>query len=203
MRIGIFGGSFDPVHLGHLELARCCQQQAELNEVWFVPTARQPLKHSGPSATADQRLAMLELAIADFPNWKVSRAEIDRGGVSYTVETLRHLHEVMPEAELMFMMGADALHDLPSWLDPGEICRLATPLVVARAGEPEPDFDALLAICPPDRVEHIRALQVEMEAMPISSSELRQRLAQGRSIEGMLPNAVLRYIRDKHLYSAS
>lgn len=201
MRIGIFGGSFDPVHLGHLELARCCQQQAELDEVWFVPTARQPLKHSGPTASADERLAMLELAIANHPNWKVSRVEIDRGGVSYTVDTLRHLHDAMPEAELMFMMGADALHDLPSWYEPGEICRVATPLVVARAGEPEPDFDVLQAICSPDRVDQIRARQVEMHAMPISSSQLRQRLAEGESIEGMLPDAVLRYVRDKHLYS--
>ena len=89
MRLGIFGGSFDPVHNGHLELARCCQREAALDEVWFMPTAIQPLKHAGPQATNQQRLEMLRLAVEHEPAWRVCTLEIDRGGYSYTVDTLR------------------------------------------------------------------------------------------------------------------
>lgn len=200
MRLGVFGGSFDPVHYGHLALAGCCQQQAELDQVWFLPAATQPLKQAGPVATDDHRLVMLDLATADTPEWHVSRLEIDRGGVSYTVDTLRQLHNELPEAELFFMMGADALHDLPTWYEPAEICRLATPLVVARAGEPVPDFDVLREVCSPERVDAIRQMQVNMDAMPISSTELRRRIAAGEPVADMLPPAVEQYIADNGLY---
>ena len=200
MRLGLFGGSFDPVHLGHLALARCCQQQAELDEVWFIPAAQQPLKHSGPVATDTERLEMLTLATADEPTWQVSQLEIDRGGVSYTVDTLRQLSKAVPTAELFFMMGADALHDLPSWYEPAEICRMAMPLVVARAGEPPLNFDVLLSVCPPERVDAIRAAQITMPDTPIASSTIREMLSRGDDVRDLLPNAVFEYVDAKRLY---
>src|SRR5688500_3903329 len=148
MRLGIFGGSFDPVHNGHLALARACYAQAALDELWFTPTAIQPLKHRGSHATAAQRVEMLNLAIETELgqpgrtrlNCRVCTLEIDRGGFSYTVETLTQIHEELPEAELFFLMGADALRDVPNWKEPAEIFRLSTPLIVRRAGQLEPDL---------------------------------------------------------------
>src|SRR4051812_28641002 len=124
MRLGIFGGSFDPVHNAHVALARACQQQARLDEVWFTPTAIQPLKHSGPQATDAQRVEMLRLAIEDEIAWRVCTLEVDRGGLSYTVETLRQVHIELPEADLFFLVGGDALRDVPRWKEPREIFRL-------------------------------------------------------------------------------
>lgn len=200
MRLGIFGGSFDPVHLGHLELARACQQSAGLDQVWFLPAAHQPLKQQGPVASDADRLAMLELATQHEPTWRVSSLEIDRGGVSYTVDTLREIHQQLPDAELYFLMGADALHDLPKWREPEAICELATPLVVARAGEPAPKFDALSTICSPERAEQIRAAQVTMPEMPISSSIIRALIQEGDIVAAMLPNEVWEYIVEQGLY---
>src|SRR5689334_12751571 len=105
MRLGIFGGSFDPVHNGHLALARACQQQARLDEVWFTPTAVQPLKQKGPHATDAERVEMLRRAIAENDAWRVCRLEIDRGGMSYTIDTLRQLDEELPDASLFFCVG--------------------------------------------------------------------------------------------------
>src|SRR6185295_16446915 len=106
MRLGIFGGSFDPVHNAHLALARACQQQARLDEVWFTPTAIQPLKRKGPRAPDSCRLEMLRLAIGDNAAWRVCTIEIDRGGFSYTVDTLRQIREELPDAALFFLIGA-------------------------------------------------------------------------------------------------
>lgn len=203
MRLGLFGGSFDPVHLGHLELARSCQRAAGLDEVWFLPAATQPFKQRGPVANDAERLAMLQLAIAGEPTWRICRAEIDRGGVSYTVDTLRTLHAAQPDAEWHFMMGADALHDFPSWREPEEICRMATPLVVARAGEPAPDFDALLSVCSPARVKEIRRAQVTMREMPIASSAIRAMIAAGEDASELLPPPLWQYIESHALYTAA
>ena len=140
MRLGIFGGSFDPVHNGHSALARACQQQIVLDEVWFTPTAVQPLKARGPHAANNDRVEMLRLATANEPAWRVCTLEVERGGRSYTVDTMRRLHEELPEAELFFLIGADALRDVAQWKEPRELFRLAAPLIVHRPGEAPPDF---------------------------------------------------------------
>jgi nicotinate-nucleotide adenylyltransferase len=186
MRLGIFGGSFDPVHNGHLTLARCCREQAALDEVWLVPAAVQPHKPAGPIASEADRLAMLRLATADEPGLRVASLEIDRGGVSYTVETLRAVAEERPGAELYLLMGADTLADLSNWREPEEVRRLATPLVVHRPGEAMPEAEGI----------HV----VEMPGMEISSSEIRRRVAKGESIEGMTAPAVVEFIERSALY---
>jgi nicotinate-nucleotide adenylyltransferase len=201
MRLGLFGGSFDPVHRGHLVLADSCAEQASLDAVWFVPAARQPLKPHGPQASDADRLAMLRLAVADRPRFEVSDVEIARGGVSYTVNTLAELHAEQPDAELFFLMGADSLADFPTWREPEEICRLATPLVVRRAGSPEPEYNVLANLVSAERLAAIRTSQVEMPAVPISSSQIRELIATGGDWQEMAPAAVANYITEHQLYS--
>jgi nicotinate-nucleotide adenylyltransferase len=216
MRLGIFGGSFDPVHNAHLALAQACHEQAALDEVWFMPTAIQPFKQHGPHATDAQRIEMLELAInsdpiepgcselavarrprpREFGAWRVSTLEIDRGGTSYTVDTLRELHTELPEAQLFFMVGADAVRDVPKWKEPAELFSLATLLVARRAGAPEPDFAAIAPLCTPSTQPRL----IEMRAINIRSTEIRRRVAAGEPIDGLLPLEVAQYIADNGLY---
>ena len=201
MRLGLFGGSFDPVHHGHLALADCCAQQAQLDVVWFVPAAGQPLKPNGPQAANEDRVAMLKLALGDRPRFEVSEIEIHRGGVSYTAETLAEVHAEQPETELFFLMGADSLADLPRWHRPEEICELAMLLVVRRAGAPEPNFDGLADLVESDRLAAIRRNQVEMPEVAISSSEIRQLIATGGPWQEMVPGKVADYITTRQLYA--
>ena len=200
MRIGVFGGSFDPVHLGHLRLADCCWRQAGLDRVEFVPAAEQPHKPRGPVASEADRVAMLRLATTSQSEFGVSTLEIDRGGVSYTVDTLRQIGSQHAGAELFFLMGADSLADLPNWREPTEICRLATPLVVRRADSPEPDFEGLRSFVSAARLEEIRAALVEMPATPISSSQIRQLIAEGGDWQSLVPASVVDYITARRLY---
>jgi nicotinate-nucleotide adenylyltransferase len=202
MRLGVFGGSFDPVHCGHLLLADCCWRQAALDRVLFVPASRQPHKPSAPRATDADRVAMLRLAMRGRPEFEASTIEIDRGGVSYTIDTLRALQAREPAAELIFLMGADSLADLPQWREPAAICELATPLVVRRAGRAEPDFEALAGLVSPARLEVIRGLQVDMPATPIASSEIQRLIAAGGDWRPLVPPSVADYIVERGLYSA-
>jgi nicotinate-nucleotide adenylyltransferase len=196
MRLGIFGGSFDPVHNGHLALAQACHEQAALDEIWFMPTAVQPLKKHGAHASDAQRVEMLRLAIDPEESWRVCTLEIERGGFSYTVDTLRQLHIELPEAVLFFMIGADALRDMPRWKEPAEIFRLATPLVVRRAGRPDPDFAALTPLCTPETQPQL----IEMPAIDVSSSDIRTRVAAGSPIGNLVPSAVAEYIVQHRIY---
>ncbi len=196
MRLGIFGGSFDPVHNGHLALASACQHQDGLDEVWFTPTAVQPLKQHGPHATDAQRLEMLQLATLPEPGWRICRLEIERGGLSYTVDTLRQLGQELPNAVLFFLMGADAVKDVPHWHQPREIFALATPLVVRRAGQPEPDMTELRSICAPNK----QPKRIEMPAINASSTEIRRRAGAGQPIDDLVPPSVAAYIATHSLY---
>jgi nicotinate-nucleotide adenylyltransferase len=200
MKLGILGGSFDPVHYGHLLLAECCREACQLDEVWFMPAARPPHKPRNDFTAAEHRVEMLRLAIGGHLALRVSDLEVQRGGTSYTVDTLRQLQETRPHAELFFLMGADSLRDLPTWRAPDRICELATPVVVRRADWEEPDFDVLAGVVPPDRLQRIRGFQVAMPLIELSSRELRQRVAQGKSIRYRTPRAVEKYIQTQRLY---
>ncbi len=200
MRLGIFGGSFDPVHRGHLLLADCCATQARLDEVWFVPAAHQPLKPAGPVASNEHRVAMLRLACTEREDFCVSTLEIDRGGVSYTVDTLQAIAEQRPEGDLFLLMGADSLADLPRWHRPETICQLATPLVVHRAEAPAPDFQVLRELVDDERLETISQQLVEMPPTPISSSQIRRQIASGEQWQEAVPPKVADYIAEQQLY---
>ncbi|MEN1678883.1 MAG: nicotinate-nucleotide adenylyltransferase [Planctomycetota bacterium] len=201
MRLGIFGGSFDPVHNGHVTLARHAREQAELDELWFVPTAVQPHKRSGPVASDADRLAMLRLAIDVYDGLEVSTVELERGGVSYTVDTLRDLCRQRPEADLFLIMGADTLRDLPAWHDPVGVLEVVTPLVVARDGE-TPDYGVLSLLASPERIAEIEARAITMPPQPVSSSEVRRRIAAGEAIDELVPASVRQYVERSRLYQS-
>jgi nicotinate-nucleotide adenylyltransferase len=202
MRIGIFGGSFDPVHCGHLALAESCREQAQLDRVWFVPAAHQPFKPDGPFATNADRVEMLKLALGQYERYEISMLEIDRGGMSYTIDTLLTVKSLVPDAEVFLLMGADSLRDFPYWRRPAVICRAATPLVVNRAGESSPNFEHLEGIVSTERLAEIESQQVEMPPVDISSSEIRRLIANHGNWQDMVPKKVGEYIRDHRLYLA-
>ena len=200
MRTGILGGSFDPIHYGHLLLAECCREQCRLDRVVFLPTAVPPHKQDRVLTPGAVRVEMIELAIAGNEAFEVSRYEVDRGGINYTVDTLTHFHQERPDDELFFLMGADMFYDFPTWREAGRVCELATPVVVRRPGSREPTFEHLTGIASAPRIEEIRRHPVEMPAVGISSTDLRRRTAAGHSIRYQTPRAVEMLIATRNLY---
>jgi nicotinate-nucleotide adenylyltransferase len=202
MRLGLYGGSFDPVHYGHLLLAECARETLGLDEVWLIPAAVPPHKQTRELAAAKYRLAMLELALAGHEQIKSSRLEIDRGGVSYTVDTLAAIRDQHPNATLFLLMGADSLHDLPTWREPARICELATIAVVRRGGAPELDFSVLKSLVSDQQRSAIQQAQVQMPLIELSSTDLRHRAASGQSLRYRTPRAVEKYIETHGLYGS-
>jgi nicotinate-nucleotide adenylyltransferase len=203
MQIGIFGGTFDPVHWGHLLLAESCREQGKLDEVWFVPAAVSPWKTETPPAEAKHRLQMLELALGGHAQFHLCSYEIDKGGVSYTVDTLRWIKQQRPHDTLRLLMGADAVADLPQWREPAAICALALPLVVQRPEAPALDLTRLEPLLTPEQRAQVQAHQVSMPAVQLSSSEIRRRLAAGESIRYLVPRGVEMYIATHGLYGSA
>jgi nicotinate-nucleotide adenylyltransferase len=202
MRIGIFGGSFDPIHLGHLILAEQCREQAQLDQVWFVPCALQPHKQDGAHGTDRQRSEMIELAIAGHESFVLSRLEMDRGGVSYTVETLEQIHESNPDDEIFLLMGDDSMKNFDSWREPGKICQLATPLVVNRPGQGEVDLSTLKQYVDEERFLMFEGLVIKSPRIEISSSRIREKVAVGMSIRYLTSRPVEKYIETQKLFLA-
>jgi nicotinate-nucleotide adenylyltransferase len=200
MRIGIFGGSFDPMHFGHLLLAECCREQGQLDAVRFVPAAVPPHKQQRDLTAAQSRIEMLELAIGGHSAFSVSRYETDRGGVNYTVDTLAHFCDEDPAGEFFLLLGADMFRDLPHWRQPERICALALPMAVRRSGEPPLDFQGLSGIASPQQIEAMRRHEVVMPEIGISASDLRRRVAAGQGIRYRTPRAVEKYIETHGLY---
>ena len=201
MRLGLFGGTFDPVHYGHLILAELCAEQCRLDEVWFLPTAVPPHKPEGECTPTEMRIEMLQLAVAGNERFAVSSYEADRGGVNYTVDTLRHFRQEMPGVELFFPMGADMLHDLPNWREAAVVCELATLVTVRRAGQPQPDFGILAGVASDERIEEFRRQQVQMPSIGISSTEIRKRVGRCLTIRYLTTPAVEQFISTHGLYA--
>jgi nicotinate-nucleotide adenylyltransferase len=200
LRLGVFGGSFDPVHYGHLLLAECCREQCRLDQVCFVPAASPPHKHRELAARGTDRARMLELAIADHDRFHVSNLELSRGGVSYTVDTLAAIRREQPDAEMFLLLGSDSLVDLPNWKNAAEICRLATPAVVWRRDTPRPDYSVLAGCVEPVRLKSFEDFRVDMPSIELSSTEIRRRIASGRSVRYQTPPAVIQFIAERALY---
>jgi len=203
MKLGIFGGSFDPVHYGHLLLAESCREQLNLDKVFFVPAGIPPHKRETRLTPAIHRLAMLELAIAGEADFEICRYEIDRDEVSYTVDTLRWFRDQFPEAELYLLVGADMLNDLPNWREAAEICRLALPVGVHRGGVAPPAPERLLPLLSSERLEQFKKTRVDMPLIALSASEIRRRVQHGQSIRFRVPKAVEQYILHQGLYRNS
>lgn len=201
IRLGLFGGSFDPIHLGHLLLAETCREACELDRVLFLPCGRSPHKPHGAVATGQQRAEMLEFAVAGDPRFGVCRIELERSGPSYTVETLRQLRVEQPDCELFFLMGADSLTDLPLWREPQAILELATIVAVNRGHRSPPDLAALEVRLGPTVRDRVRL--VTMPAIELSATEIRERARTEGSLRFRVPRAVEEYIRQHKLYRNS
>lgn len=197
-RVGVMGGTFDPIHVGHLMLAEQARDGLGLARVLFVP-AGQPWRKAGRHiAPVADRVAMVRAALAGDPHFALSTVEAERTGPSYTVETLAQLQaELGGAADLFFIIGQDALTDLPHWRDPGGIIRQARLAVAGRPGLPPVDVAALEAAIPgiTARIDRVHMPQVD-----ISSTDIRQRVAAGRSIRYLVPAGVEAYIRERGLY---
>jgi nicotinate-nucleotide adenylyltransferase len=200
MRIGVFGGSFDPIHLGHLILAENCRQQANLDQVLFIPCAMSPHKLDGAHGTDRQRMEMLDLAIGGHRDFVRSDIEVKRGGVSYTVDTLRELDTVEPDNEWFFLMGADSLESFSSWREPEEILKLAKPIIVGRPGSDPVEVGLLESLSSASYVESIRELSITSPLIEISSSDIRKRVSVNQSIRFLVPRSIEQYIVTQKMY---
>jgi nicotinate-nucleotide adenylyltransferase len=196
-RLGVFGGTFDPIHVGHLVAAEIVAGALGLGEVRFVPAADPPHKPGSVGTPAEQRLQMVQLAIAGNAAFTTSRIDIDRSGPHYTVELLRRVRSsVGPDARIHFIMGADSLADLLTWRHPDQIIKLARFAVVGRPGA-EPDL-ALLEPAIPGLAESVD--YIEMPLIGISSTEIRARVASGATIRYQVPEPVEQFIARHGLY---
>jgi nicotinate-nucleotide adenylyltransferase len=200
MRVGVFGGTFDPIHLGHLILAEQCREQATLEQVLFVPAALPPHKQQQSLTPFAQRVEMLALAISGHSPFRIEELEKDRPGPSYTVDTLTELQGKRPGDELFFIIGADSLNELVGWYQPKRILELATILVAARGDWPimtAEEFRSMLQL----GTDFSLCYQVvSIPLVTLASRDIRQRIAEGRSARYMVPRAVEAYIADKGLY---
>ena len=198
MRLGVFGGTFDPVHFGHLFLAEQCRERCRLDEVWFLPAGVPPHKKEQAIAPGTARAEMLDFAIAGHEKFRVDRRELKRTGPSYTVDTLAQLHDERPDDELFFLIGADSLADLATWREPQRIAELATLVAVNRGGVPLPALDHLRQQLGDAVIARIQI--VEMPGVDFSSSDIRERILTGRSIRYMTPRSVECYVGEQRLY---
>jgi nicotinate-nucleotide adenylyltransferase len=192
-RIGIMGGTFDPVHHGHLVAASEVQARFDLDEVIFVPTCQPWQKSHREVSAAEDRYLMTVIATASNPRFSVSRVDIDRGGTTYTIDTLRDLRSARPQADLFFITGADALEQILSWRQAEELFSLAHFVGVTRPGYKLGD-------------EHLPSGSVslvDVPAMAISSTDCRVRVAAGQPVWYLVPDGVVQYISKRDLYAAS
>lgn len=187
-RIGILGGTFNPVHKGHLRLAQDARKRFDLDRVFFVPCARPPHKRPDRLAPAKHRLAMLEVVLKGNPRFVVSDIEIKRGGISYSIDTVRRLKKLHPNLAMYFIIGGDSIDELKSWKQIHELENLCTFIATGRPG---------FRVRGSSKVKMFKGHLVD-----VSSSEIRKRVAEGKSIRRLVPAAVERYITDRCLYQA-
>jgi nicotinate-nucleotide adenylyltransferase len=188
-RIGLFGGSFDPVHTGHLLLARAAIEELELTRLYFILAAQSPFKTDNQFAPAAARLQMLRLALAGNVRCEVDEQEINRGGVSFTIDTVRDYSRRFPDARLFYLIGADNVANLPKWREAGEMAQLAEFAVIPRPGEEA-------APLPPP----FRGVTLKGFPFGVSSSQIRARVKAGLAIEPLVPAAVAEAIGNNRLY---
>ncbi|MGA2749115.1 MAG: nicotinate (nicotinamide) nucleotide adenylyltransferase [Verrucomicrobiota bacterium] len=189
MKLGLFGGSFDPVHSGHLLAARAAREEAALDRLFFIPAAQSPFKPALQPAPAAQRLRCLRLALAGDPAAEIDDREIRRGGVSYTIDTVRAYAGQFPGAELFYLIGADQVGQLPLWRDATELARLVQFLIIPRPGEAAAQLPA------PFRGRALRGFP-----LAVSSSQIRRRIKDGLPLTHLLPDAVAETLANNRLY---
>ena len=199
-KLGILGGTFNPVHHGHLILAQDALEHFGLDRVLFIPSAQPPHKRIEKLAAAEHRLAMLRAAIGDDPCFEVSTIELERQGPSYTIETIKALHAARPETTLHFIIGTDSLLELHQWYQIGELLKLCEFVTMLRPGFPVEHLTEERLNLPPPWGGRLLTNLFPGHAADISSTDIRQRAAAGRSIRYLVPAAVARYIAAEGLY---
>ncbi len=190
MRLGVFGGSFDPVHVGHLIVAEAAADLLRLEKVLFVPARVQPFKVGLHSASAEDRVAMLKLAIDHNARFEIDSREIGRAGPSYTVDTLRELHSETPDDELFLLVGADAAWDMPRWHNAEMLSQYASLVVLSRPGFDVPELDMI-------------SRSVEVPQINLSASRIREMAGGGGSLRYLVPAEVVEYIESNELYGST
>lgn len=188
-RVGIFGGSFDPVHLGHLLVAQAAREELELTRLFFVPAAQSPFKPDRQPTPAAERLRLLRLALAGKDWCEIDEQEIQRGGVSYTIDTVRGYAVRFPGAKLFYLIGGDHVGKLPQWREADQLARLAEFVVIPRPGQLEVPFPA-----------PFQGRQLKGFPVGISSSQIRARVQAGKAIDHLVATPVAEAIRNYRLY---
>ena len=200
MNIGVMGGTFDPIHNGHLIVAEEARARINLAEILFVPAGQPWLKTDRPISAAEHRLQMVRFAIADKPYFKLSTVDIERAGASYTVDTIADLQgQIGAEDELFLILGWDSLAELPQWHEPSQLITMCRLVVVPRPGYPRPKLKKLEAAIPGISE---RVMFLDKPRVDVSASAIRERVAQGLTIYHLVPEPVNRYIKGYRLYLA-
>jgi nicotinate-nucleotide adenylyltransferase len=203
-RIALFGGTFDPIHLGHTEVIDHAASRLAAETVIFIPARRSPLKNALPQATDADRVAMIELAITDHPGWKVSDCELQRPAPSFTIDTLLHFKaRYGGDATIYWMIGADAIPELPHWHRIDQLMDHCQIVAMVRAGCPKPDFTPFTPRWGQKRIRTLQEHVIETPQVDVSSTGVRQRLAKGQDVSSMLHPAVLDYIQNHGLYQGA
>ncbi|HVP35612.1 MAG TPA: nicotinate-nucleotide adenylyltransferase [Terriglobales bacterium] len=190
-QLGILGGTFDPIHCGHLILAEQLKEKLKLQKVIFVPSANPPHKENNPISSAKDRLKMVKIAIRDNPDFLVSDLELKRGGKSYTIDTLTLFRKLYKESKLFFLLGSDAIDELPTWKKPEQIFRKVKVAIALR-----PRFDNL----DPENRFVKKSLVVPINGLDISSSQIREKVRKRKSLKYLVPMEVEKFIRSHKLY---
>jgi nicotinate-nucleotide adenylyltransferase len=198
MDVGVLGGTFDPVHLGHLAIAEEARQRLSLSQVIFIP-ARHPWLKTGREITpVHHRIAMVNIAINDAPYFEVSTIEVDRPGPSYTAVTLSDLKKKLGKSVNLFViLGWDSLNELPIWHNPNAVVKMCKLVAFTRKDKERPDLDILEKSVPGIKK---KTLLIDMKPVDVSSSEIRERVAKGLSLARLVPEKVVRYIEEQNLY---
>lgn len=188
-RIGLYGGSFDPIHTGHVLVGQAAIEELQLTRLFFIPAARSPFKPDQQPAPCEQRLAMVRLALAGRVDCEVDDVEIQRGGTSFTVDTVRYFAQRFPKTKLFYLIGADNVAALPKWRSPEELADLADFLVIPRPGETPVPIPA------PFRGQYLKGFP-----FGVSASQIRARVKAGQTVEYLVPAPVAEAIRNNRLY---
>ena len=201
VRVGVMGGTFDPIHNGHIAIAEEARYRLTLSYVIFIPAGQPWMKSRLPVTPAKDRLEMVRLAITPYPYFRLSRIETERQGPTYTVDTLEELRkELGMDHQLYLVLGWDTVAQLPKWYEVARLINLCEIVAVPRPGYSLPDIDELdLSI--PGIARHITLM--DSPRIEISATDIRDRVAQGKSISSLVPDAVVKYIREKHLYEVN
>ena len=188
-RVGIFGGSFDPVHCGHLLVAQAAMEELSLTRLFFIPAAQSPFKPQSAPAPAHERLRLLRLALAGQTRYAIDEQEIQRGGTSFTIDTVRDYVARFPQSKLFYLIGADHVPTLPAWREADRLAELVEFVVIPRPGQLPAKFPS-----------PFRGRELEGFPLGVSSSAIRRRVKAGQSIQSLVPDAVAEAIRNSKLY---